>query len=142
MPGRDPLFAPWAAAQVGEPVLVRTVSGQPSYWTVPVELEGRAIGFVRVSLDGRALAAGARYRDPNRTATAPALVTGVSAEDARRSALANESDGSTAGEPVYVHDGPPGREAWLVEVHPPGQAVRRVFVTAAGTYPVRQDGIG
>ena len=55
---RDSHFAPWARASVGEPVLVSTLRGEPSYWTVPVERDGRAIGFVRVSGTGQVMASG------------------------------------------------------------------------------------
>ena len=74
--GQDPLFELWARSSVGEPVLVRTVTGAPSYWVVPIELEERAIGFVRVTREGKAVAAGALYREPGRPETAPAAVTG------------------------------------------------------------------
>ena len=32
----DPLFVPWVEHSLGEPVLVRDLSRQPSYWLVPV----------------------------------------------------------------------------------------------------------
>jgi hypothetical protein len=113
-PGR---FPDWGSATTGEPVLVHDVDGQPSYWTVPIEADGRVIGFVRVGLDGVVSASGVP-RDRR------AVVTGITEADAAAavSSLAEEIE-----RPVYVHDGPPGREAWLVRA-----GTRRYFVTAAG----------
>jgi hypothetical protein len=62
------------------------------------------------------------------------LVTGISIDEARRMALAAARADATAEEPVYVHDGAPGREAWLVVVHDPDRGIRQIFVTQAGTY--------
>jgi len=42
--------------------------------------------------------------------------------------------GDSALEPVYVHDGPYGREAWLVEVLRNGRPNRWIFVTPAFIY--------
>jgi hypothetical protein len=134
MAARDPLFSPWADATVGEPIVVRTVSGRPSYWLVPMELAGRAIGFVRVSVEGRALAAGALYRDPARPELAPSVVTGITATEARSRVAEAIGQGALAGDPVYVHDGPPGREAWMVPVQQPDGVSKVLFVTAAGWY--------
>lgn len=133
MPSRDPLFAPWSTATIGRPVLVRAPDGGPAYWLVPVERDGRAIGFVRVTLDGDAVAAGAHYRRSDRTHDAPAYVTGIDSTAAL--ALAQTAvAGTPLDEPMYVHDGPPGREAWLVRLRDRDGAVRTLFVTAGGTY--------
>jgi hypothetical protein len=134
MASRDALFAPWARSSIGEPLLVRTVTGDPSYWLVPVELEERAIGFVRVTTAGEAVATGALYRDPATLAGAPAVVTGITAADARERVTTELGPDVAVGDPVYVHDGPPGREAWLIHVREPDGATRLVFVGAAGWY--------
>ena len=129
---RDSHFAPWARASVGEPVLVSTLRGEPSYWTVPVERDGRVIGFVRVSGTAQVMAAGTFYRDPQRLSSCPSAVTGITAQEAVR--LAATAVGASEDEvdaPSYVHDGPPGREAWLVRVRTGGQH-KDLFVTAAG----------
>ena len=52
-------------------------------------------------------------------------------------ALAAAPVGSTADEPVYVHDGPPGREAWLVRVHSRDFGTRQILVTRGGAYERR-----
>jgi hypothetical protein len=40
----------------------------------------------------------------------------------------------TMAEPMYVHDGPIGREAWLVVIRDHGVPTRWVFVTPGGSY--------
>lgn len=131
---QDALFEPWARSTVGEPVLVRAVTGEPSYWLVPVELGDRAIGFVRVTTEGKAVASGALYRDPARLNGAPPVVTGITAAEARARVADVLGAGAVAGDPMFVHDGPPGREAWLIGVREPDGATRLIFVTAAGWY--------
>jgi hypothetical protein len=132
----DPLFAPWVAASPGQPVLVRDVARQPSYWVVPVVLQGRVCGFVRVLGTGQVSAFGAFNRNPGRFDGCPATVTGIEADEAARRAQARISpgQGEVASEPVYVHDGPPGREAWLIETFRDGKPSRWLFMTAAFTY--------
>ncbi|MGI8807978.1 MAG: hypothetical protein ACR2KK_09085 [Acidimicrobiales bacterium] len=136
MAGRDPLFEPWAAATIGDPVLVRTVEGEPSYWLVPVELGGRAIGFVRVTGNGRVAAAGVHYRDAQSLVDSPRLVTGIGADEAVEQARAHLA-GTAArvmADPVFVHEGPPGREAWRVLVEVGDGSARTLFVTSGGVY--------
>ena len=91
---QDALFASWAEAVVGEPVLVHDIAGAPSYWLVPIERVDRAIGFVRVNMDGRASAAGALYRDPERLDEAPQVVTGITADEARERAASEAAPGA------------------------------------------------
>ena len=78
------------------------------------------------------MAAGAFYRDPQQLSGCPSVVTGITAQEAAR--LAATAAGASEDEvdaPSYVHDGPPGREAWLVRVRSGGQH-RDLLVTAAG----------
>lgn len=132
----DPLFAPWRAASTGEPVLVYNLWKQPSYWLVPVVSGGRVIGFIRLLDTGAVSALGAYYRDPGQLENCPGLVTGIDAAEAAREVVARWAvdQGETALEPIYVHDGPPGREAWLVEILRDGRPVRWIFVTPAFVY--------
>ena len=139
MPARDPLFGPWADASVGGPVVVHAIDGRPSYWLVPVELAGHAIGFVRVSLVGEVEAAGVHYRDPRRLQAVPAVVTRIRADDAEASAVATVPGAEPIAPPIYVHDGPPGREAWMVRLRDPACRIRLVFVTPGGTYEHQAD---
>jgi hypothetical protein len=133
---RDPMLLPWGEVSAGDPVLVHDVGGSPAYWLVPVRAERRAIGFARIDGRGRVAAIGITCRTPDRIAACPRLVTGLSAAEATAKALAEGglAPGETLGEPRYVHDGPPGREAWLVETRLGGRPSRWIFVSAAGCY--------
>lgn len=132
----DPLFEPLRASTIGGAVLVKDILGDPSYWLVPLEIEGRTAGFARVLGSGEVSALGVFYSDPSRIGHCPKLVTGIDAGEAsRRAAEAIDFEkGETASEPVFVHDGPRGREAWLIEVAEGGIPRRWIFVTAAFTY--------
>jgi len=44
------------------------------------------------------------------------------------------AEGETSTEPVFVHDGPPGREAWLVVTRIGDVPARWFFVTPGGVY--------
>jgi hypothetical protein len=57
------------------------------------------------------------------------------AEAARRAeAEVRREAGESAAAPELVHDGPPGREAWRVEVSRAGRPWRWIFVTPGGVY--------
>ena len=124
----DPVFANWRGASTGAPVLVHDGSGRPSYWLVPVQRNRAVVGFVRVLGDGRVGASIAL-----RAGTA---VTAIEPGEARRRAVEtiDLAAGEHCGAVLLMHDGPPGREAWRVEVRRAGHPVRWVFVTPGGTY--------
>ena len=64
----------------------------------------------------------------------PTTVTGIDARVAAERANACLTRNETAMEPVFVHDGPPGREAWLVTTSHGGQPHRWIFVTPGFVY--------
>jgi hypothetical protein len=132
----DPMFAPWRDASLGQPVLVKDLFRNPSYWLVPVLIHGRAAGFVRVLETGRVGAIGTFYRSPEQIEACPAVVTGIDAAQASRRAEERIQPelGEVAADPVFVHDGPRGREAWLIEVLKEGKPQRWIFVTRAFIY--------
>ncbi|HEU4882003.1 MAG TPA: hypothetical protein VFT45_07160 [Longimicrobium sp.] len=132
----DPDFAVFHGAALGEPVLVYDVTRQPSYWTVPVVRTGRVVGFVRVSGTGEVEAVGSYCREISRLSQCPETLTRISAGEAERraAALFEPSAGETASPPLYVYDGCPGQEAWLVEISARGRPVCRIFITAAEEY--------
>lgn len=120
-----PDLADLAAARLGVPVLVRTTGGTPSYWLVPLEHDDRCVGFVRVA-GGGAIAAVGRYG-------------GSSALDLDADAVIDRvsnrlADGEVAARPMLVHDGPPGREAWMLVASVGETPRRRLFVTPTGLY--------
>lgn len=132
----DPDFAVFQEAALDEPVLVHDVARRPSYWTIPVVREGRVVGFIRVSGTGEVQAVGSYCRDISRLSQCPETLTGISAGEVERrvASLVDPSAGETAGPPLYVYDGSPGREVWMVEISTRSQPVRRIFVTAAEEY--------
>ena len=128
----DPTLSHWRNAVAGAPVLVHTLTGSPSYWLVPIEAADAArgnsrqpiLGFIRVALNGRVAAAG-------RMGGRPRVVTGITEEEAR-TAAAKAAPGAEIGVPLFVHDGPPGREAWRVNVTLPTGAQRTLLITTGG----------
>lgn len=133
---RDPMFAPWSDASLGQPVLVENVFKESSYWLVSVLIQERVVGFVRVIGTGRVVAIGAFYQDPKQIDDCPTTVTGISAVEASRRAeeRIHREQGEVASDPVFVHDGPQGREAWLIEAIKEGRPHRWIFVTPAFVY--------
>jgi hypothetical protein len=132
----DGLFAPLSEASMGTPVLVRSVFKEPSYWLIPLLVHGQVGGFVRVLADGRVAHIGTFYRDAGELRDAPSEITGISAAEASRRAAnrVHQDQGESALDPIFVHDGPIGREAWLIEVVRDGRASRWIFVTPAFIY--------
>lgn len=125
----DPELEIWKAAAAEDPVLVHTLAGEPSYWLVPIESAGRLVGFVRVNRKGKPFAAGALGHGPR---AAPSVVTWITAEEAAERARETVGGGAVLSGPIYVHDGPPGREAWRVDVREPDGGRRVLLVTRGG----------
>jgi hypothetical protein len=132
----DLLFAAWADAAVGAPVAVHDVAGAQSYWLVPLKVGAKVVGFVRVGAAGGVEAIGLTCRSRAALETCPTVATGLSAAEAlaRVHAEGGLAAGETLSPPRFVHDGPPGREAWLVESAVGGRPARWFFVTPAGIY--------
>lgn len=120
----DPDLAVLAEAEGDEPVVVNATDGTPSYWLVLFRIDGAVRGFARVGFDDSVVAVG-RYGGGGAWLEAD--------EAAARAADELESD-ETAMPPMLVHDGPPGREAWLVETRVEGVPARWLFVTQGGVY--------
>lgn len=123
----DPVTGDWGGAECGDPVLVHDLWKAPSYWLVPVISQGKVAGAIRVMGTG-VVAAIERFRQ-----TVP-IVTGLDVERARQRAAERVGCDEVLSEPRFVHDGPPGREAWLVEVLKENRPVRWIFLNASGAY--------
>ncbi|MDY7019160.1 MAG: hypothetical protein SU899_03700 [Chloroflexota bacterium] len=91
---------------------------------------------MRVLETGRVAAIGAFYQDPRQIKFCPITVTGIAAEEAicRAEERIHPEQGEVASDPVFIHDGPQGREAWLIEVMKEGRSHRWIFVTQAFVY--------
>jgi hypothetical protein len=125
----DQHFRAWRGAVPGEPRLVHDPRGQPAYWLVPVQCQGTTIGAVRVLASGRAAALIA-YR----TTGTDLLALNLTQILERAGPAITEHRGERAGAVLLVHDGPPGREAWRVEVLRDDRVLRWIFVTPGGIY--------
>jgi hypothetical protein len=81
-------------------------------------------------------ALGVFYKDPAHLEDAPPTATRISAAEALRRAKAriDTARGEAAEPPIFVHDGPPGREAWLVTVVRDRRPDRWLFITGGGIY--------
>jgi len=121
----DEQFSAWRNATVGEPQLVHDELGQPAYWLVPIENHGTTVGAVRILGSGRAAALIAYRAGSNVLELTQARILELAASVVTDQQL---------GEVLLVHDGPPGREAWRVEVLVDGKLQRWIFVTPGGTY--------
>lgn len=130
----DPMFASWPRPSAGMPVTVHDVTGAAAYWLVPLEARDRVIGAARVDARGRVMTIGVTCRTPQRIVDCPRVVTGLTAEEAAARACSEAAleAGETPSPPRFVHDGPPGREAWLVETSRGGRPYRWIMVTPGG----------
>jgi hypothetical protein len=124
----DEQFSGWRGATVGEPQLVHDELGQPAYWLAPIENQGTTVGAVRILGSGRAAAFIAYRAGSNVLELTPARALELAASLVK---------GDQLGEVLLVHDGPPGREAWRVEVLVGGKLQRWIFVTPGGVYQRR-----
>lgn len=128
----DAMLAPWPVPTVGAPVMVEDIAGGPSYWLVPFTASGHVIGSARVDATGRVMTIGMSRSTTGRIEDCPRVVTLLTAEEAARAARLDLEPGEDALPPRFVHDGPPGREAWLVETQRAGHRARWITVTPGG----------
>ena len=123
----DPVIGLWHHPECGQPLQVEDLQKAPSYWLVPVISEGQVAGAVRVMETG-SVAAIERFQRPL------PVVTGIDAAQARQVAAERIAPSEALGEARFVHDGPPGREAWLIEVLNNNRPVRWIFLNASGAF--------
>lgn len=123
----DLVVGSWPHPECGEPVRVDDLRNAPSYWLVPVISEGKVAGAVRVMETG-AVAAIERFQRPVR------VVTGIDAAQARQLAAYRIAPNESLGDVRFVHDGPPGREVWLVEVLKDSRPIRWIFLNESGAF--------
>lgn len=132
----DPLFAAWRGLAAAPPRLVEDLSGEPAYWVVPLLSGSHAVGFARVHPDGTVAAIGITCRTPETPALCPTPVFALSAQMVGDRVRADVQIGpdETLVPPRLVHDGPPGREAWLTESRVGDRAHRWIFTGPGGSY--------
>jgi hypothetical protein len=128
----DAMPASWPEPTVGAPVMVEDIAGAPAYWLVPFTAEGHVVGSARVDAEGRVLTIGMRPARSGSIGDRPLVVTLLTMEEAANAARALLEPGEDALSPRFVHDGPRGREAWLVETRRDGRPARWITVTPGG----------
>jgi len=131
----DPVFSKWRGSIAGTPLLVRTLSQNPSYWIVPLTRDELPTGFIRILGNGQVIHMGIVPQDPGSLPESRGI-TGMTREEAERRVGERFSlqPGETLSVPVFVHDGPIGREAWLVVVSSRAAPARWLFVTPSFVY--------
>lgn len=118
----------------GAPEPVVGLDGSLDYWLVAGYRDGLVLAVARVLPDGQLATVGGLRAPADDAAHA---VTGLSSAGARRRAAQLGPDGGSVAEPVLVHDGPRGREAWLLTLTAADGSSRHVFATGAGEYEQR-----
>jgi hypothetical protein len=131
----DPVFSRWSGSIAGRPLLVRTLSQDPSYWIVPLTKGGIPIGFIRILGTGRVVHMGIVHQESD-AHRENREITGMTRREieqrvARRFTIHR---GEILSRPVFVHDGPVGREAWLVIVSSQSVPTRWLFITPSFEY--------
>ena len=137
----DSMLKAWQAAIAGEPVIVHNTRRQQSFWIVPVERNGKVLGQIDIGPDGRVLGHSYLYHDPKDLSACPSSVTRISASTALKLAdpqLKKYTNAKSSG-PVFVHDGPRNRLAWMIEVREKGCLTSRIFVTPKYVYERKTD---
>ncbi len=121
-------FEDWSSVIAGEPILVHNLMGESSYWVVPILKDDRLVGFARIGRDGEIEAIG--------SLSGATTVTGIDAEEALKllKSQVELEEGEELSTPLYVHDGPPGKEVWLFETKRQGKPWRWIFVTPSFVY--------
>ena len=136
IPG-DPIFALWRQSVLGDPILVRTVDEEPSYWSVPVIFKDKVIGFIDVEGDGtisRYGCSGHCYADNlSRCPTRLTLITAEEAAELAEEITARYPDAEVS-EPIFVHDGAKSKIAWMLKIEKNGEIISRVFVSGRSVY--------
>jgi hypothetical protein len=112
---RGELGLPSVIAERGrreQPMLVKDLEGNPSYWLVPVALEDRLLGFLRLGLEGDLIAYG-RFGQAQQLRDFPSLsyLSRETADTEIRQAFGDSYEEISP--PQLVHDGPVDRIAWL-----------------------------
>jgi len=119
----------------GEPECVRAVEARPGsgYWLVAGWSGARILAIARILRDGRVATVGHISVPASDGAKA---VTGLShaGVESLASDIVREHGGRIVDGPVLVHDGPVGREAWLLALQRQSGETLYVFATAGGTY--------
>lgn len=132
----DPVFKSWERSTLGDPVLVRTVEEEPSYWTVPVIFKEKVVGFIDI---GNKLIK--RYGifgcgTPDNLSACPSVITFITPEEAVELAknITDSYPDAKISAPIFVHDDEKSSVAWMLKVEKNGKIISRVFVAGNIVY--------
>lgn len=106
----DAQFRALREAEPGEPVAVSSPAGEPAFWIVPFVRAGRAVGFARVDLSGRA--------GEVAVLGAPGGIDALYFAEPPAGALADiraQHPGEPLRAPVFSYDEFPDRWGWRIE---------------------------
>lgn len=132
----DPMIEPWKQSILGEPVMVKTLEEKPSYWTVPVILKDKVIGFIDVGRDKTVSRYGQFYETPDNLSSCPYVITFTTPEEAKeltKEIISKYSDAKIS-EPIFVHDGAESKTAWMLKVEKGDKITNRIFVSGRYVY--------
>src|SRR5512137_1704838 len=138
----DRMTEPWKHATIGNSLLVRDVSLEPSHWIAPVKRGKSVLGYIEVAPNYTVIGHAYFYTNPENLNDCPLTVTRISKEDAlhlAKTTLENYADAQFS-KPFFVHDNARGRLAWMIQVRKNKELVSRVFVTPGYVYE-RQVGV-
>jgi len=134
--GSEPSISSWPGMAIGDPVVVHDLNSQPIYWIVPFVAEQHVVGFARILANGDTFAIGSFCPKADSPEDCPQFVTGISKQEAQNkvSRQAQLNNNESIEDPIFVFDGPLGREAWLLVINKDNKPIRWVFVTLGGIY--------
>lgn len=132
----DALFVTWPALAADSVHLVHNLTGAPSYWLVGLSSGEHIVGFARVMKDGAVAAVGLTCQTPEAPQDCPTPVFAMTQADVQK-AIGTAPSAPTdhkGAMPLLVHDGPPGREVWWVEIQKEDSPDQWLFVGPGGLY--------
>ncbi len=131
----DPVFKSWEQSTLGDPILVRTLEEEPSYWIVPVIFQEKVIGFIVIEGDGKIPRYGVfGCGKPDNLSACPSVITFITTEEAiilAKNITAKYPDAKISA-PIFVHEEEKSKTAWMLKLEKKGKIISRVFV--AGSY--------
>jgi hypothetical protein len=133
---RGELGLPRDLAELGtseKPLLVTDLDDSPSYWLIPIALEDRLLGFLRLGLQGDLLAYG-RFGQGQLVRDFPHLSYLTEGTAYREMQKAFGSSHEDIGPPHLVHDGSSERIAWLSRGRSPNGVKVLLFWTFGTSY--------
>jgi hypothetical protein len=118
---------------VGDPQRVDSPNGGLAYWLVP-GLLGTQIQAITRILPGGSVATVGLLKAPATDCAQAATGLSVPGAAELTNHLARQYPASQISQPVLIHDGPVGREAWLYTVRPVTGTALWIFATGGGIY--------